>query len=146
MNSSYAIPATALRRWASERLQSDKRDDGGVVYRFTLSGSTCNNMGRALEVEMIVTVGANGRIEAATARPAAGDNGCDAMCAAEGNGKRFLTEFGGCSEAVGLTLAEAAFRDWRHEMSGCFCSEGNRRHKWRNAFQTIHFAATLTAP
>ena len=143
-NSSYAIPPTALRRWTTERLRSDERADGGVVYCFTLSGSTCNNMGRALEVEMIVTVGPGGRIESASARPAAGDSGCDAMCAAEGNGTRFLAAVGGCAEAVGLTLAEAAFRDWREEMSGCFCSDANRRHKWRNAFQTIHFAATLS--
>jgi hypothetical protein len=145
-SSSYAIPSKALRRWSSERLRSEKRDDGGVVYCFTLSGSTCNNMGRAIEVEMIVTVGADGRIESASARSAAGDSGCDAMCASEGNGARFLAAVGSCGEAIGLTLAEAAFRDWREEMSGCFCSEANRRHKWRNAFQTMHFAATLSSP
>jgi len=146
-SSSYSIPAKALRRWTSERLRSARRNDGGVVYCFTVSGSTCNSMGRALEVELIIAVGADGRIEAASARPVAGGSGggCDAMCAAEGNGTRFLAAFGGCREAVGLTLAEAAFRDWREEMSGCFCSEGNRRHKWRNAFQTIHFAVSRDA-
>ena len=115
------------------------------MYCFTLTGSTCNSMGRALEVEMIVTVVPGGRIESASARPAARDSGCGAMCAAEGNGTRFLAAVGGCNEAVGLTLAQAAFRDWGDEMSGCFCTAGNRRHKWRNAFQAIHFAVSRDA-
>jgi len=89
-----------------------------------------------------VTLDADGRIESATAAPVPTDGGCDAMCAAQGNGRRFLAEFGACDDVVGMTLREAAFRDWQDEPSGCFCTAGNRRHKWRNVFQTLHYALT----
>jgi hypothetical protein len=136
----YAIAPRALRRWAAERLHQRARNDGGAVYTFALSGSTCNN--RPLEAVMTVAVGADGRIESATAQPAGHDTGCDAMCAAACDGRRFLAEAGGCHEAVGLTVRQAAFRDWQEEPSGCFCTAGNCRHKWRNVFQTLHYAAT----
>jgi hypothetical protein len=138
----YAIPERAIRTWVTERLRRQPRAHGGVLYSFTLSGSTCNNMGVPLEVIMTVAVGADGRIEAATSRPAAADFGCRAMCAAQGDGRRFFGEVGGCEEAIGLTLEQAAFRQWEEEPSGCFCTPGNRRHKWRNVFQTLHYAAT----
>ena len=100
----YAVAEKALRRWVTERLRREPGPDGTTVYRFALSGSTCSNMGRPVEVVMTVTVGADGRVRAATARPADGDSGCDAMCAAQGDGRRFLSDFGDCNEAVGLTL------------------------------------------
>jgi hypothetical protein len=137
-----AIAQSALRRWASERLHRELRADGGVIYSFAMSGSTCNNMGVPLEVIMTATVDASGRIESATSCPAPHDRGCDAMCQAQCDGRRFLADFGRCDEVVGFTLHEAAFREWNVEPSGCFCTAGNRRHKWRNVFQTLHFAAT----
>jgi hypothetical protein len=141
-HTTYAVAEPALRRWARERLHRQPRDDGGIVYSFLMSGSTCNNMGVPLEAIMTLAVDAQGKIESATARPAPHDRGCDAMCQAQCDGRRFLADFGSCNEVVGLTLLEAAFRDWNEEPSGCFCTAGARRHKWRNVFQTLHFAAT----
>ena len=138
----YAVAEKALRRWVTERLRREPGPDGTTVYSFALSGSTCNNMGRPLEVTMTVAVDADGRVRAASARPADADTGCDAMCAANGSGQRFLAEFGACDDVVGLTLHEAAFREWDAEPSGCFCTAGNRRHKWRNVFQALHYAVT----
>ena len=99
-------------------------------------------MGQGLEVAMNVVVDPMGIIRDATAHPAPGDRGCDAMCGAHGDGCSFLAKVGDCEEAIGLTLEDAAFRDWNVEISGCFCSEGNRRHKWRNVFQALHYAVT----
>ncbi|HEV2292843.1 MAG TPA: hypothetical protein VGR35_03255 [Tepidisphaeraceae bacterium] len=134
------MPEKALRRWATQRLRRAHRADGGVDYVFLLSGSTCNNV--PIEAVMTVRLDAAGRIEAASSRSARSDIGCDAMCAAERSGAKFLSDMGTCDEAVGLTLDEAAFRDWSEEPSGCFCTAGNRRHKWRNVFQAWHYAAT----
>ena len=136
----YAINDRALRAWAAQRLRREPRADGGSVYAFTVSGSTCSNMGVPLEVVMTVELGADGRIAAAYSRPAAGDAGCEAMCAAGCNARAFFACVGGCPQALGLTLHEAAFMDWDPQPSGCFCTEGNRRHKWRNAFQVVHYA------
>lgn len=146
-NPAYAIAEKALRRWAKERLRQEPGPGGGAVYAFTLSGTTCNNMGLPLETLMIVEVDAAGRITAASSRPGPGDTGCDAMCvcAAKRDAGRFLAESGGGGEAMGLSLSEAAFRDWAVEPSGCFCTEGNRRHKWRNVFQALHYAVTHPA-
>ena len=138
----YAINEKTLRAWAMQRLRRERRADGGTTYSFTVSGSTCNNMGVALEVVMTVDVGADGRIEAAWSQPAAADTGCDAMCAAGCNARAFFADFGGCLHVVGLALTEAAFMEWEPEGSGCFCTDGNRRHKWRNAFQVLHYAVT----
>lgn len=137
-----AIPERALRQWAAQRLHHQCRPDGGTVYAFLFSGSTCTNMGRALDVVMTVAVDAGGRIEFASARPAAADTGCNEMCASSADGCGFLKQFGDCNEAIGLTLQEAALRDWDPAPSGCFCTEGDRRHKWRNVFQTLHYAVT----
>ena len=138
----YAIAEKALRRWATERVRREAGAQGGTVYFFSLTGSTCNNV--PLEVVMTVAVDADGRIQAASTRPAGANGGCDAMCAAEGNACGFLAAVGDCDDVVGLTLEEAAFRNWEPEPSGCFCSAGNRRHKWRNVFQALHYAATHT--
>ena len=138
----YAVNEKALRAWATQRLRRERRADGGMTYSFTVSGSTCNNMGVALEVVMTVDIGADGRIEAACSRPAAGDSGCDAMCAAGCEARAFFAHVGGCPEVLGLTLSEAAFLEWEPEASGCFCTDGNRRHKWRNLFHVLHYAVT----
>ena len=129
----YAIPQTALQRWARDRVERELCPDGGIVYQFMLSGSTCTNV--PLNVVMTVRLNAEGRIESATSHPAHGDPGWAAMCGSS-------PDIGRCDEAIGLTLDEAAFRDWQEEPSGCFCSAGNRRHKWRNVFQTLHYALT----
>src|SRR5688572_24333229 len=86
----YAVAEKALRRWVKERLRREQGPDGGTVYSFALSGSTCNNMGRPLEVVMTVAIDPDGRVRAASARPAGADTGCDAMCAAQSDGCRFL--------------------------------------------------------
>src|SRR4051812_1588877 len=98
----YAIPEKALRRWADERVRRETRPDGGVVYRFHLSGSTCGNA--PLEVVMTVTLDADGRITSATAEPAPTDAGCNLMCAArspcrDGDGHRFLIDLARCDGA-----------------------------------------------
>ena len=140
----YAVPEKALRRWASERLRRTERSaDGATVYTFALSGSTCTN--QPIDVVMTVIIAADGRIESASASPAASDVGCDVMCASGGDGRTFLKHVGGCDEAVGMTLTQAAFHPWHVEPSGCFCSAGNRLHKWRNVFQAIHYAAATPA-
>jgi len=139
--SRYVVAEKALRRWATERVRRTRRAGGGETCTFALTGSTCTN--RPLEVLMTVELGADGRIVSATAQPGPHDTGCDAMCAAAVcDGRRFLAETGRCDEVVGLTLEEAAFREWQVEPSGCFCTTGNRLHKWRNVFQTLHYATT----
>jgi hypothetical protein len=127
----YAIPEKALQCWARDRLQRADGADGAMVYRFALTGSTCTNV--SLNVVMVVRINAQGRIDSATSCPADGDAGWAAMCGSS-------PDIGRCDEVIGLTLDEAAFRDWHEEPSGCFCSAGNRRHKWRNVFQTLHYA------
>jgi hypothetical protein len=134
----YAIPEKALRRWVAERLRSERDADGATIYSFALSGSTCTNV--PLDVVMMVRVNAQGKIEGAWSIPAKADVGCDAMCAAQGNSGPLSGDAGRCDEAVGLSLEEAAFRRWQEEPSGCFCSAGHRRHKWRNVFQALHYA------
>ena len=141
--SKYAVAEKALRRWATERVRRTPRAGGGDVYTFALTGSTCTN--RPIELVMTVEVGADGRISAATARPAPHDTSCDAMCAAAGDARRFLADAGRCDDAVGLTLEEAGFRGWQVEPSGCFCTPGNRLHKWRNVFQTLHYLGMMSA-
>ena len=134
----YAVPEKALRRWVAERVRHSVRPDGATVYTFALTGSTCTN--QPLDVFMTVIVAADGRSESTSASPAARDIGCDVMCAAGGDGRKFLGHVGACDEAAGMTLEQAAFHPWHVEPSGCFCSAGNRLHKWRNVFQAIHFA------
>lgn len=137
-NPTYAVAPKTLDRWARERLRCRPTAAGGRLYSFMVSGSTCTNI--PIEIEMTVEVDATTRIQAASFAPTAADSGSRSMCAATVDPAPFFARVGHCAEALGLTLAEAAFRDWDVEVSGCLCTAGHRRHKWRNAFQTIHYA------
>ncbi len=136
----YSVPEGALRRWAEQRVRREDRADGGAVFAFALSGSTCN--GTPLEMVLTVNVGPDGRIESTSSVPADHDLGFGVQCVTardEDEARRWLEYVGPCKEAVGLTIEQAAFRDWHEEPSGCLCTAGHRRHKWRNVLQTLHF-------
>ena len=142
----FAVAEKALRRWVRERLRRSPRPAGGTIFSFVVSGSTCNNMGLPIEALMTAEVDVRGKIVSASVQPLPGDVGWVAMCAAGTDPARFFSDATGCPEAIGLSLREAAFCDWNVEPSGCFCTAGNRLHKWRNTFQAIHYAETHPNP
>ena len=140
----YAISRKALERWAKERLKLVPSDEGDRAYRFSLSGSTCSNMGLPIKAEMVVEMNEEDRIVKTSTKPSPGDIGLGKMCAAKENGAGFIEGVGSLEEAHGMTIEEAAFHPWEIAPSGCFCSRENRLHKWRNVLQTIHYAISKT--
>ena len=50
-NAKYSINPRALEKWANERLQLESTGDGSIEARFRYEGTTCSNMGRALEFD-----------------------------------------------------------------------------------------------
>jgi hypothetical protein len=81
---SYTVNPRALRKWAQERVRLEPRPDGSLAATFRFDGTTCSNMGRALAFDYVVKLSRaeeGHTIIEADCRPAAGDDGYQAMCA-----------------------------------------------------------------
>jgi hypothetical protein len=140
----YTTSARALRRWAAERLTLVRREDGSVDATFRYDGSTCSNMGRALEFEYAVALGpmADGfPIRSQKCRPAGGD-GHQFMCEYVRAGEAFIAAIDQDAPLAGRPLADVLSWERPALGPGCFCEPASRQHKWGLVLETIHYALT----
>lgn len=148
LNAIYGTNLKALRRWAAERLTLASHADGSIDATFRYEGTTCTNMGRALEFVYEVTLGpeADGYpIRSQRCAPAPGDDGHRAMC-------RYLTDAASLMASIEreAPLAGRPLNDvlaWGRPQcsAGCFCDAAARGHKWGLVLETIHFALAREA-
>ena len=59
-NAKYSVNVRALQKWSQERLRLEFLPDGSVTAYFRYEGTTCSNMGRLLEFDYCVKLGAAG--------------------------------------------------------------------------------------
>ncbi|MGB9456127.1 MAG: hypothetical protein WCB12_08800 [Bryobacteraceae bacterium] len=140
--SGYSTNRKALRRWAAERLTISRRDDGTTGARFRYQGTTCTNMGRALEFDYHVSLGRREEgypVLEARCGPAPGDTGHTFMCQYDADG-RLLAAVDAEKPLLGRPLHEVL--QWQRPPSaaGCYCEPASRQHKWGLVFETIHYA------
>jgi hypothetical protein len=139
----YSVNAKALRRWASERLRLEPRDDGSIDAIFHYEGTTCTNLGRPLAFDYRVTLGPpplGYPIRHQRCCPAPHDTGHMHMC-------RYLTDADDLLSAIehqqpllGRPLNDVLTWNPPACTAGCYCEPGDRTHKWRLVLQTIHYA------
>ena len=142
----YSLPKKALMKWVRENVTLQFFEDETVDAKFRFVGSTCGNMGHVLDFDFSVTLspaGAGRKIVASSCQPAKADRGAGQMCAHHADGATFLAKVAAHNPGLGKSLEECLH--WEPEMlpAGCLCSAQSRNHKWRNAFQTIHYALSL---
>jgi hypothetical protein len=141
----YTINPRALEKWSKERLQLDFSPDGTVKARFRYEGTTCSNMGRALEFDYRVKLApaANQhKILEMGCAPAPGDAGHQFQCEYLNDAGALMRNITGEKPLLGRPLNDVF--GWRREYnpSGCFCDLTRREHKWGLVLEVIHFALT----
>jgi hypothetical protein len=139
----YSINAKALRRWSQERLRLTDKADGSIAAHFRYEGTTCSNMGRALEYDYHILVGSardGHRIVEAACLPAPGDTGHALQCEYIKDPASFMSSVDGERPLRGCPLNDVL--TWRraYSPSGCYCDAERRAHKWGLVFEVIHYA------
>ena len=79
----YLTNSRALRKWSEERLHLTLLEDRSIEARFRYEGTTCSNMGHALEFDYHIKLSPsneNYTVVAAHCMPAPGDAGHMLMC------------------------------------------------------------------
>ncbi len=138
----YGYNEGALKRWSKERLNMERRPDGGVHARFLFDGNTCSNMGRPLAFIYTIELAppeAGYRIVAGDCRPPEGDEGYKLMCSALENPELAMIQIQHEKPLLDQPLDDVL--EWEPNLmpSGCLCSRAGRLHKWRLALQTLHY-------
>lgn len=133
-------------KWSHENVSLQFFEDDTVKAHFRFVGSTCGNMGHALDFDFSITLSPSWdgrRIVASSCKPAKTDRGAAQMCAYQADSSKFMAKVDSYNPGLGKPLEECA--QWEPEMlpAGCLCRAQSRNHKWRNAFQTIHYALSM---
>jgi len=142
-NAKYSVNARALRKWATERVRLDLRDDGKVEAVFRFDGTTCSNMGRPLAFDYRVTLSGPDqgyRILETACRPAPGDEGYQYTCAYLSDPEKLMQALADEKPLRGRPLDEVLAWTRAVAPSGCHCTADSRTHKWGLALEVIHYA------
>lgn len=142
----YSLPQKALMKWVRENVRLQFSDDETVNAQFRFIGSTCGNMGHEIDFDFSIKLSPSwdGRkIIESSCKPTEHDRGSAQMCASQSNPTAFLQKIDDHQPGLGKSLEECV--QWEPEMmpAGCLCNVQSRNHKWRNAFQSIHYALSL---
>ena len=142
-NAKYTINPRALGKWSQERLHLEFSRDGTVEARFRYEGTTCSNMGRALEFDYRVRLAPpedDYRILEMHCAPAPGDTGHQFQCEYLNDAETLMRAIAGEKPLLGRPLNEVL--NWKREYnpSGCFCDLPRREHKWGLVLEVIHYA------
>ena len=139
----YLTNSRALRKWSEERLRLTILEDRSIEARFRYEGTTCSNMGHALEFDYHITLSSsaeNYRVLAAQCVPAPGDAGHTLMCQYLENARQLMSAIEKEKPLLGKPLDDVL--NWKREYnpSGCYCSPESREYKWGLVFEVLHYA------
>ncbi len=139
----YTTNRQALEKWSKERLRLDFSRDGAVEARFHFEGTTCSNMGRALEYDYHVKLAPpedQYRILEMSCAPAPGDTGHQFQCEYLNNAEGLMHAIAEEKPLLGRPLNDVLIWQREYNPSGCFCDLPRREHKWGLVLEVIHFA------
>ncbi|MGA9779202.1 MAG: hypothetical protein ACLPRE_07250 [Limisphaerales bacterium] len=139
----YTTNLRALEKWSKERLQLEFSREGAVEARFHYEGTTCSNMGRALEFDYRVKLAPpkdHYRILEMHCAPAPGDTGHQFQCEYLNNAEALMRSIAGEKPLLGRPLDDILKWQREYNPSGCFCDLPRREHKWGLVLEVIHFA------
>jgi hypothetical protein len=140
----YALPRRALLKWSRDDVTLAPQSDDSIFAEFRFAGTTCANLGHPIRMIFTFTLSPlrdGGRtILTSSCRRAPDDTGCPRMCSALESPESFQTALECYAPLTGKSLGEALAWNPDLNVAGCLCHRSSQNHKWRNAFQTIHFA------
>ncbi len=142
-NAKYTVNPRALQKWSQERLRLEILPDGLIEAHFLYEGTTCTNLGRGLEFEYRVKLGAahdDYKILEANCAPAPGDTGHTQQCAYLADASALMASIAAEKPLLGQPLNSVLAWERGRNPSGCFCDLERRQHKWGLVFEVIHFA------
>lgn len=139
----YVVNSKALERWARERLTLSDRDDGSIDALFRYEGTTCSNMGRAINFEYRLLIGPRDEgypLRALHCAPAPGDQGHTFMCQFMVNAEHLMVAIDHERPLLGRPLNDVLTWERPAIGAGCYCEPASRKHKWGLVFETVHYA------
>lgn len=142
-NAKYTVNSRALQKWSQERLRLKFLPGGPVEAHFRYEGTTCSNMGRALEFDYCVKLGAahdDYKILETSCAPAPDDTGHTQQCEYLSNADALMRSIATEKPLLGRPLNDVLAWARTLNPSGCFCDLERRDHKWGLVFEAIHFA------
>jgi hypothetical protein len=143
LNAKYSFSTKALEKWSMERLRLQFNDDRSIDAAFRYEGTTCSNMGRALEFDYHIRIESaetNYKIIKAACMPASGDSGHRFMCRYIENPTSMMSDLADEKPLLGKPLNDIL--EWKREYnpSACYCRPVSREHKWGLVFEVLHYA------
>jgi hypothetical protein len=139
----YSTNPRALRKWAEQRLELTAQPGGAVDAVFHYEGTTCSNMGRALQYDYRVHLGPardGYPVLRAECAPAPGDTGAIFQCEYLASGESFATTITAEKPLLNKPLNEIMAWPRAYSPAGCYCELSSRLHKWGLVYEVIHFA------
>jgi len=143
LNAKYSFSHKALEKWSKERLRLQFNDDHSIDAIFRYEGTTCSNMGHALEFDYhikIESVETNYKIIEATCHPASEDVGYTFMCRYIENLISIMKDIADEAPLLGKSLNEVLLWEREYNPSACYCRPASREHKWGLVFEVLHYA------
>lgn len=142
-NANYSVSLKALQRWHRERLKFKILDDSSVEAKFKYEGSTCSNMGRALNFDYHIKLSSptNGyRITSLSCNASSNDDGHTYMCEYIREPELLMDQIESEKPLLGKPLNDVL--EWKRQFSpeGCYCNSESRQHKWGLVLEVLHFA------
>jgi len=142
-NANYALSHKVLRRWSEQRMDIQHQSDGRIVATFFSEGSTCSNLGMPLAFDHTITLAPRKEgylVRDVSCKPASRHDGAEQMCSYLEKGDAHFRLIDEEKYFIGQPLN--AILSWSLPVlpAGCYCEKESRNHKWRNAFQTLHYA------
>jgi hypothetical protein len=142
-NAKYTVNLRALQKWSRERLRLEILPDGLIEAHFLYEGTTCTNLGRALEFDYWVKLGPaqdDYEILETSCAPTPGDTGHTQQCAYLTDADALMASVATEKPLLGRPLNAVLSWGRAQNPSGCFCDLDRRQHKWGLVFEVIHFA------
>jgi hypothetical protein len=142
-NAKYSVNVRALQKWSAERLSLNFLPDGRVAAHFRYDGTTCSSLGRPLEFDYFVKLGAAAddyKILETSCAPAAGDTGHTQQCEFLKDATVLTQNIAAEKPLLGRPLNDVLTWTRPANPAGCYCDRERRYHKWGLVLEVIHFA------
>ena len=117
-------------------------DDKSVEAKFRYEGTTCSNMGHALEFDYhlkLSSIDQGYKINSLNCRPAHGDIGYTYMCEYIKSPEELMSEIEEEKPLLGKSLDEVLKWIRTFDPEGCYCKSDSRNYKWGLVFEVIHY-------
>ncbi len=136
----YSIHQNALKKWATNNLQSKKLDSKQVHYFYNYQGSSCKNGGVPFSAILHIVILSNEDTKiikkAWVEIPADQQENAKKMCSYPGDSFDLLLN----TEIENLDLELALRKELKENFAGCLCNQDHRNQKLRMILETIHYS------